>query len=48
MPSPGSNTLGLACAGGVIEGALYEIGALCALDEAIEGRRLHQLDIMSG
>ncbi len=50
MPSPptGSSTLGLACAGGVVEGALYEIGALCALDEAIEGRRLHDLDIYVG
>jgi len=50
MPSSptGSSTLGLACAGGVVEGALYEIGALCALDEAIEGRRLHDLDIYVG
>ncbi len=47
-PTTGSSTLGLACAGGVIEGALYEIGALCALDEAIEGRRLHDLDIYVG
>jgi len=42
------STIGLACAGGVIEGALYEIGALCALDEAIEGRRLHDLDVYVG
>ncbi|PSQ82277.1 MAG: patatin [Bacteroidetes bacterium QS_1_65_9] len=28
---------GLACAGGVVEGAVYEIGALCALEEAIDG-----------
>ncbi|WP_103027810.1 patatin-like phospholipase family protein [Salinibacter altiplanensis] len=50
MPSSpsGSSTLGLACAGGVIEGALYEIGALCALDEAIAGCRLHDLDIYVG
>jgi len=47
-PTTGSSTLGLACAGGVIEGALYEIGALCALDEAVEGRRLHDLDIYVG
>jgi predicted acylesterase/phospholipase RssA len=32
----------------VIEGALYEIGALCALDEVIEGRRLHDLDVYVG
>jgi predicted acylesterase/phospholipase RssA len=29
--------IGLACAGGGIEGAVYEIGALCALEEVIEG-----------
>lgn len=29
--------IGLACAGGGIEGAVYEIGALCALEEAIDG-----------
>jgi predicted acylesterase/phospholipase RssA len=44
----GPSTIGLACAGGVIEGALYEIGALCALDEVIEGRRLHDLDVYVG
>ena len=27
--------VGLACAGGVVEGAFYEIGALCALEEAV-------------
>jgi len=43
-----SSTLGLACAGGVIEGAIYEIGALYALDEAIEGATLHDLDIYVG
>jgi predicted acylesterase/phospholipase RssA len=42
------STLGLACAGGVIEGAIYEIGALCALDEAVEGVHLHDLDIYVG
>jgi len=46
--STDSSTVGLACAGGVIEGAIYEIGALCALDEAIEGRRMHELDIYVG
>jgi len=29
--------IGLACAGGGIEGAVYEIGTLCALEEAIDG-----------
>ena len=46
--SAGRSTIGLACAGGVIEGAVYEIGALCALDEAIEGATLHELDIYVG
>jgi len=47
-PPTGHSTIGLACAGGVIEGAIYEIGALCALDEAIEGVTLHELDIYVG
>jgi len=42
------STVGLACAGGVIEGAVYEIGALCALDEAVEGIALHDLDMYVG
>ena len=46
--STGRSTIGLACAGGVIEGAIYEIGALCALDEAIDGVHLHELDIYVG
>jgi predicted acylesterase/phospholipase RssA len=46
--SPADSTIGLACAGGVIEGAIYEIGALCALDEAVEGTTLHNLDIYVG
>jgi predicted acylesterase/phospholipase RssA len=48
VESTGRSTLGLACAGGVIEGAIYEIGALCALDEAVEGANLHELDIYVG
>jgi NTE family protein len=48
VESTGRSTLGLACAGGVIEGAIYEIGALCALDEAVEGVHLHELDIYVG
>ena len=42
------STVGLGCAGGVIEGAVYEIGALCALDEAVEGVDLHALDMYVG
>jgi predicted acylesterase/phospholipase RssA len=44
----GRSTIGLGCAGGVIEGAVYEIGALCALDEAVEGVDLHDLDVYVG
>jgi len=40
--------IGLACAGGVIEGAIYEVGALCALDESIDGIDLHELDTYVG
>lgn len=40
--------IGLALAGGGPEGAVYEIGALRALDEALEGLDLHQLDIYVG
>lgn len=36
--------IGLAIAGGGPLGAIYELGALRALDEGIEGLRLHQLD----
>jgi predicted acylesterase/phospholipase RssA len=46
--STGRSTVGLGCAGGVIEGAVYEIGALCALDEAVDGVRLHDLDMYVG
>lgn len=44
----GRSTVGLGCAGGVIEGAVYEIGALCALDEAVDGVDLHALDMYVG
>lgn len=40
--------IGLALAGGGLEGAVYEIGALRALDEAFEGLNLHELDIYVG
>ena len=36
--------IGLALAGGGPLGAIYEIGALCALDEALDGLDLTQLD----
>lgn len=40
--------LGLALAGGGAEGAVYEIGALRALEEAVEGLDLNNLDIYVG
>jgi predicted acylesterase/phospholipase RssA len=39
---------GLACAGGVVEGAVYEIGVLCALEEAIDGLDFTQMDAYVG
>ena len=45
---PRRKNIGLACAGGGIEGCIYEIGALCALDEAIEGVELHRLGVYVG
>ncbi|MDX1555765.1 MAG: patatin-like phospholipase family protein, partial [Xanthomonadales bacterium] len=40
--------IGLAIAGGGPVGAIYELGALRAIDEAFEGVRLHHLDIYVG
>lgn len=51
MKSNGSTdqgTFGLACAGGVVEGAVYEIGALRAVDEAVDGIDVHDLDVYVG
>lgn len=42
------STLGLACAGGVVEGAIYEIGALCALEDAVEGLDFTRLGVYVG
>jgi NTE family protein len=41
-------TIGLAIAGGGPLGAIYELGALQALDEAIDGIFMHELDIYVG
>lgn len=40
--------IGLAIAGGGPVGAIYELGALRAVDEAIHGLRLHDLDVYVG
>jgi predicted acylesterase/phospholipase RssA len=46
--TPLENKIGLAIAGGGPVGAIYELGALRALDESIEGLRLHDLDVYVG
>src|SRR5687768_549444 len=40
--------VGLALAGGVIEGGFYEVGVLCALQDAVEGLDCTQLDMYVG
>jgi predicted acylesterase/phospholipase RssA len=40
--------IGLAIAGGGPVGAIYELGALRALDESIQGLRLHAIDVYVG
>lgn len=44
----GGPKIGLAIAGGGPVGAIYELGALRAIDEALDGVRLHHLDIYVG
>lgn len=39
---------GLALAGGVLEGGFYEVGVLCALEDAIEGLDFTKLDVYVG
>lgn len=40
--------VGLALAGGVLEGGFYEIGVLCALEDAVEGLDFTQADVYVG
>ena len=47
-PTRSTSSVGLALAGGGPEGAIYEIGALRALDEALEGVDLNDLDVYVG
>ena len=44
----GKPSVGLAIAGGGPVGAVYEIGALRALEESIDGLNLHKLDVYVG
>jgi len=39
---------GLALAGGVLEGGFYEVGVLCALQDAVEGLDFTRLDVYVG
>ncbi len=51
LNKPGSLSaprIGLAVAGGGPLGAIYELGALHALNESIEGLRLHELEVYVG
>lgn len=48
MIDNGSHKIGLACAGGGVEGAVYEIGALCALEDAILGLDFRNLHVYVG
>ncbi len=49
-PKPGKTRrrIGLALAGGGPVGGIYEVGALIALDEALKGIDLHELDVYVG
>jgi predicted acylesterase/phospholipase RssA len=46
-PAP-SGGVGLAMAGGVVEGGFYEVGVLCALEESVRGLALNALDVYVG
>lgn len=48
IPPSGKSKTGLAIAGGGPVGAIYELGALQALDESIDGLSLHELEIYVG
>jgi predicted acylesterase/phospholipase RssA len=48
MTKKTTSKIGLACAGGAIEGAAYEIGALVALEQALDGVEFEDLDIYVG
>jgi predicted acylesterase/phospholipase RssA len=46
-PAP-SPEVGLALAGGVVEGGFYEVGVLCALEEAVDGLAFDRLGVYVG
>jgi predicted acylesterase/phospholipase RssA len=48
FPPPLSKRLGLVCAGGGVTGAIYEIGALAALEDRLENASLTDCDVFVG
>lgn len=48
LPARGERKIGLALAGGGPLGAMYEIGVLMALDEALDGLDLNDVDVYVG
>ncbi len=48
FPSPIRKRLGLVCAGGGVTGAIYEIGALAALDDRLENASITDFDVFVG
>jgi predicted acylesterase/phospholipase RssA len=48
FPAPVRRRLGLVCAGGGVTGAIYEIGALAALEDRLENRSLTEFDVFVG
>ncbi len=48
FPSPSPKKLGLVCAGGGVTGAIYEIGALAALEDRLENVSLTDFDVFVG
>jgi NTE family protein len=48
FPSPDPRRLGVVCAGGGVTGAVYEIGALAALEERLEDVSLTDFDVYVG
>src|SRR5512141_1716302 len=48
FPAPVTKKLGLVCAGGGVTGAVYEIGALAALEDRLENTSLTDFDVFVG
>ena len=48
FPAPIGKKLGLVCAGGGVTGAIYEIGALAAIEDRLENASLTDFDVFVG